>query len=249
MEILALILARGGSKGLPRKNIVKLCGKPLIAYAIEQARASKYINRIIVSTDDEEIAQISLKYGAEVPFIRPIEFAQDFSPDIDVFYHALTWLRDNERYVPDIVLNHRTVCPIRRVEIIDEAIELFINTPKADSLRSVCVAKESPYKMWRINDCGFMQPIMGDCEGIWANYGSEFYNLPRQDLPVAYWQFGYVDMVRGHVILRDKKMSGCNILPFIVDEEWVDIDYEEDLIEAERLLKKGPEKIKRGYST
>ena len=137
MKILALIPARGGSKGIPRKNIVNLCGKPLIAYSIEQALASKWINRVIVSTDDEEIVAISRQYGAEVPFMRPEEFAQDLSPDIDVFRHALQWLETNEGYIPDIVLNHRPVCPIRKVETIDRAIELFINTQHDDSLLSV----------------------------------------------------------------------------------------------------------------
>jgi len=238
-KILALIPARGGSKGIPRKNIVNLCGRPLISYAIEQALSSKYINRIIVSTDDEEIAKISTRHGAEVPFIRPSEFAQDLSTDIEVFYHALVWLRDNEGYVPDFVLNHRAIFPIRRVELIDKAIEILINSD-ADSLRSVCVAKESPYKMWLIDD-GYMKPI--------ANYPvQEFFNLPRQDLPTAYWQIGYVDVIRSHVIFN-RRMSGEKIVPFVIEEEFVDIDYEEDLIEAERLLKSGVKVIDKRYPT
>lgn len=238
-NIMALIPARGGSKGLPRKNIVNLCGKPLIAYSIEQALASKYINRTIVSTDDGEIAEISLRYGAEVPFIRPSEFAQDLSTDIDVFYHALVWLRDNEGYVPDIVLNHRATFPIRKVELIDAAIEKLLASD-ADSLRSVCVAKESPYKMWLIDD-GYMKPV--------TNYpAQEFFNRPRQELPIAYWQIGYVDVIRSHVIFQ-RRMSGDKIIPFIIDEEFVDIDYEEDLVEAERLLKSGVKVIDKRHPT
>jgi len=231
MEILALIPARGGSKGIPRKNIVNLCGKPLIAYSIEQALASKWIRRVIVSTDDEEIAEISRKYGAEAPFIRPEEFAQDLSPDISVFRHALKWLQTNEEYIPDIVLNHRPVCPIRKVETIDRAIELFINTPEADALRSVCIPTQTPYKMWRIVD-GYMKPLL-KLPGV-----AEPYNLPRQALPKVYWQIGYVDMVRTEVITKKGRMSGDKILPFIIEEEWVDIDYEEDIIKAEKLLMK-----------
>src|ERR1051326_627501 len=96
MRILALIPARGGSKSIPRKNIREGAGKPLIAYSIEQALASRYINRVIVSTDDQEIASIAASFNAEVPFLRPTEFARDESPDIDVFRHAIDWLRRNE---------------------------------------------------------------------------------------------------------------------------------------------------------
>ena len=231
MKILAIIPARGGSKGIPRKNIVNLCGKPLIAYSIEQALASKWINRVIVSTDDEEIADIARKYGADVPFMRPKEFAQDLSPDIDVFRHALEWLQTNEGYIPDIVLNHRPICPIRKVETIDRAIELFVNTPEADSLRSVCIPSQTPYKMWKIVN-GYMKPLL-KLAGV-----AEPFNLPRQDLPEVYWQLGYVDMVRAEVITQKGKMSGDKILAFIIDEEWVDIDYEEDIVEAEKLLMK-----------
>ncbi len=232
MKILALIPARGGSKGIPRKNIVNLGGKPLIAYSIEQALASRLINRVIVSTDDAEIAEIARRYGAEVPFIRPAEFAQDLSPDIDVFRHALAWLETNEGYVPDIVLNHRPVCPIRKVETIDRAIELFVNTPGADALRSVCIPAQTPYKMWQIAD-GYMKPLLA-LPGI-----IESFNLPRQSLPEVYWQIGYVDMVRTEVITRRGRMCGDKILPFIIEDEWVDIDYPEDIALAEKLLAAG----------
>jgi N-acylneuraminate cytidylyltransferase len=233
MKILALIPARGGSKGIPRKNIIPLCGKPLIAYSIEQALASKWINRVVVSTDDEEIAEIARKYGAEVPFLRPAEFAQDMSADIDVFRHALEWLEVNEGYLPDIVLNHRPVCPIRKVTTIDRAIELFINTPGADSLRSVCLPAQTPYKMWQIVD-GFLTPLL-KLPGI-----VEPYNQPRQVLPKVYWQFGYVDIVRAEVITKRARMSGDKILPFIIEEAWADIDYPEDIVVAEKLLMQEP---------
>jgi CMP-N,N'-diacetyllegionaminic acid synthase len=230
MEILALIPARGGSKGIPKKNIVNVCGKPLIAYSIEQALTSKFIKRVIVSTDDDETAEISAKYGAEVPFKRPAEYAQDLSADIDVFQHALRWLRENEDYVPDIVLNHRTVCPVRKVEVIDKAIGLFINTPEADSLRSVCLSALTPYKMWRIEG-KYMKPLLP------LSDFAESFNMPRQVLPKVYWQFGYVDMVRTEVITKKGRMSGDKVLPFIIEDEWVDIDHEEDIEKAERLIK------------
>ena len=230
MKILAIIPARGGSKGIPRKNIVNLCGKPLIAYSIEQALASKWINRVIVSTEDEEIADVARKYGAEVPFMRPEEFAQDLSPDIDVFRHALKWLETNEGYVPDIVLNLRPTCPIREVETINQAVELFMNTPEADSLRSVCVSSKTPYKMWNIVD-RYLKPLL-ELPGV-----VEPFNLPRQVLPEVYGQTPYVDIVRTEVITQKGEMSGDKILSFIIEEE-VDIDYPEDLVKAEKLLMK-----------
>ena len=170
----------------------------MIAYSIEQALASKCINRVIVSTDDQEIADIAQKYGAEIPFMRPKEFAQDLSPDIDVFRHALQWLEINEGYIPDIVLNHRTVFPVRRVETIERAIELFINTPHADSLRSVITPAQTPYKMWKIVD-GYMKSLL-ELPSV-----AEPYNQPRQSLPEVYWQLGYVDMVRTEVITKKRK--------------------------------------------
>ena len=118
-EVLALIPARGGSKGIPRKNLMPLAGRPLIAYSIEQATSARHITRVIVSTDDEEIARVARDHGAEVPFMRPPEFALDLSPDIDVFRHALTWLRDNESYVPELVVHLRPTGPVRRIELID----------------------------------------------------------------------------------------------------------------------------------
>src|SRR5437867_12897651 len=130
-EILALIPARGGSKGIPRKNIKVVAGKPLIAYSIEQALASRFITRTIVSTDDPEIAKVARDFGADVPFMRPSEFAQDLSPDIEVFRHALESLRKSERYVCELVVHLRPTGPVRRVELIDRAIETMLGDPEA----------------------------------------------------------------------------------------------------------------------
>lgn len=243
MEVLAIIPARGGSKSIPKKNIIEVGGRPLISYTIDHALDSKLINRLIVSTDDDEIADICLKYGAEVPFKRPSEFAQDLSPDIDVFYHALTWLKENEGYVPDVVLNHRAIFPIRKPETIDRAIQLFIDTPTAESLRSMVVPRESPFKMWKELSGGFVEPL-NKIPGM-----QESFNMPRQMLPQVYWQIGYVDMTRSWVITDLHKMNGANMLAFIIDEEWTDIDYPEDVEEAERLLKEGFKEKERRLST
>jgi len=148
MKILAVIPARAGSKSVPHKNIREIGGKPMLAHSIGHAQASKYINRIIVSTDSREYGEIAVKYGAEVPFIRPEEYATDTALDYDVFYHALSWLADKENYMPDIVVQLRPTYPIRDARDIDNMIQLLIEHPEADSVRSMVKATEIPYKMW-----------------------------------------------------------------------------------------------------
>ena len=125
-NILGLIPARGGSKGLPRKNIIPLLGKPLIAWTIEQALASKYLDRVVVSTDDNEIAEISKKYGAEVPFIRPKELAEDNAKGIDVVLHAIDWLKENDKQKQyDLIMLIQPVSPLSAKEGINKAMEFF----------------------------------------------------------------------------------------------------------------------------
>ena len=229
MEVLALIPARGGSKALPRKNLRLLAGKPLIVHSIEQALAAKTITRTIVSTDDAEIAEVSCAAGADVPFMRPAELAQDDSPDLDVFQHALTWLEENERYRPELVVHLRPTHPIRRPERIDEAVRTIAADPSADSLRSVCWPAQTPYKMWRVTG-GYLEPIL-EIEGA-----CDVHSLPRQVLPEIWWQNGYADVIRPQTILELGSMCGRRILPFVVDEPIVDIDYEDALRRAEELL-------------
>ncbi len=230
-EIMALIPARGGSKGIPRKNLIMVAGKPLIAYSIEQALASHNISRTIVSTDDAEIAEVARHFGAQVPFLRPPEFAQDHSPDIDVFRHALGWLRDREGYICQLVVHLRPTGPVRRVKLIDQAIETMLNHPEADSLRSVSWPVQTPYKMWRIVD-DYLQPLLA-VEGM-----GEPYCMPRQSLPEVYWQNGYVDIVRPHVVLELDMMCGHKILPFIIREPVLEIDYNDNVPQVEAALLK-----------
>jgi CMP-N,N'-diacetyllegionaminic acid synthase len=233
--ILALIPARGGSKSIPRKNIYPVAGKPLIAHSILQATESKYITRVIVSTDDKEIADVSRKWGAEVPFIRPAEFSQDQSLDIEVFDHALRWLKENDKYQPDLIVHLRPTGPVRRVALIDQAIEAIQAQPEADALRSVQIAKQNPYKMWFIEN-GLLKPIL-QLEGI-----AEPYNMPRQKLPKTYWQNGTLDITRPKTVLEKKSMMGEKILAFEINAPAYDLDYPEDIPEIETAL----EKLKRG---
>lgn len=232
-EVLALIPARGGSKSIPRKNIVLFSGKPLIAYSIAAALCSPSISRVIVSTDDEEIASISRAYGAETPFMRPAEYSQDDTQDLPLFQHALSWLGEHEAYRPEIVVQLRPTSPFRRVRHVEQAISCLLEHSQADAVRTVCVPFQNPYKMWRVGEDGFMQPLLQ------SEY-REPYNMPRQSLPEVFWQTGYVDAAWSRTILEKRSMTGDRILPLVISpEEWIDIDSPDDWRRAERLLENG----------
>jgi len=229
-EILAIIPARGGSKTVPRKNIQPLAGHPLIAYSIAAGLQAQRVSRVIVSTDDEEIAKISRSYGAEVPFLRPASLAQDETVDLPVFKHGLEWLAENEAYQPEIVVQLRPTSPLRPPDCVDSAIEIFLENNNRDSVRGVIPSGQNPYKMWRISSKGNLQPLLG-------NDFEEPYNMPRQQLPQTYWQTGHIDVIRASTILEKGSMSGDNILPLIMDPRYVgDIDTAKDHEHAQWIL-------------
>ena len=233
MEVLAIIPARGGSKSIPRKNIRSFAGHPLIAYSIAAGLAAETVTRVIVSTDDEEIAQIARDYGAETPFLRPPEISQDNTPDLPVFQHTLKWLEDQQGYAPEIVVQLRPTSPFRHVTHIDQAVYRLLEQPSADAVRTVCIPFQNPFKMWRIGSDSFMHPLL-------ETQFKEPYNLPRQVLPDVYWQTGYVDAAWADTILSKNSMTGDRILPLVIDpSEWIDIDSPDDWRRAERLLEGG----------
>jgi N-acylneuraminate cytidylyltransferase len=235
LKILAIVPARGGSKGLPNKNILPLAGHPLIAYSIEAGKQSKYIDRVLVTTDSEAIAEASRKYGADVPFMRPAHLAADLSTDVEAFMHALQWLDDNENYRPDIIVQLRPTSPIRFAEEIDQCIERLVDTPDATAIRAVTLSPNTPYKMWRLgtSETDFMQPLLS-VDGI-----PEPYNEPRQNLPKVYWQTGTLDMFRREVLMENKSMTGRKLLPYVMDSALaIDIDEIESFRKAEALLPK-----------
>jgi len=233
-EVLAIVPARGGSKSIPRKNIRQLAGHPLLAYSVAAGLQAKSITRVIVSTDDEEIAKIARQYGAEVPFKRPPELATDDVPDLPVFQHALSWLKAQEGYQPDIVVHLRPTSPLRSPDCIDQAVGKLQSHPQADSVRGVIPSGQNPYKMWRIVEDGWIEPLMRD-ESI-----NESYNMPRQKLPSTYWHTGQIDAIRTMTILELGSMSGDTILPFMLDPKYaVDIDDPHDFERAEWLLLHG----------
>lgn len=227
-EILALIPARGGSKGIHRKNILPIAGKPAIAYSIEQAQQSRYIKRVVVSTDCPEIADVARHFNAEVPFLRPAEYAGDLSPDIDVFRHALNHLWEHEDYRCDYIVHLRPPTILRSVEDIDEAIELIVSDPEADTLRSVCPASLSPYKMW-VPSGKYISPLLLHSEF------AEPHSMPRQILPQVYWQNGYIDIIRSDVILSGR-MTGDKVLPYEVIKNVPELDYVEDIERLEKWI-------------
>ena len=229
-KILALIPARGNSKSIPKKNLLELHGHPLIAYSIVIAKLSKYIDRVIVTTDNEEIAKIARQYGAEVPFMRPDKYAKDDSTDIEFFKHALGWLEKNEDYIPDYVVHLRPTAPLRNAAIIDKSIELIHDDIKATSLRTGQYYDRNCYKNFKINNKYIeffgKQDFAKD---------EEYYNLPRQQLPKTYEPNSYVDVIIPNVLKETGSLHGKFILAFIA-EPTPDIDTYDDLPLVEKAF-------------
>ncbi len=226
-----MIPARGGSRSIPKKNIYPLCGKPLIGYSIESAKDSKYIDRIIVSTDNKEIALVAKRFGAEVPFLRPSEFAQNATPDFPVFKHCLDWLKNKENYIAEIIVHLRPTGPLRSGAEIDEAIELFEKYPSADSLRSVEEPSKPPYKMWKPEGT-WIRPFIEDFPNL-----KDFHTAARQLLPKVYQTTADIGICRLKTI-RKKSIIGKKVLFYLLKRPTVDIDNRFDFKIAEFLLKK-----------
>ena len=230
LEVLAIIPARGGSKGLPGKNVRALAGHPLIAYSVAAGLQANLVNRVICSTDSEEIANVARQYGAEIPFMRPAELAQDDSPDIDFFNHAIEELAKTG-YRPDIIVQLRPSDPFRRPGLVDEAIQMMIDNPEAHSIRTITEPGYSPYKMWTINESGTLDQLL-HVPGM-----AEPFNMPRQELPEVWWHIGVLDVVRTNVVTETNSLSGTVILPLKVDREAsADIDTLDDFERAGKLI-------------
>jgi YrbI family 3-deoxy-D-manno-octulosonate 8-phosphate phosphatase len=229
-EVLAIIPARGGSKGIPRKNIRPFAGFPLIAYSIAAGLQAETVTRTIVTTDDEEIAEIARHFGAETPFLRPAELAGDRTLDLPVFQHALNWLAENENYHPESVVHLRPTTPIRPPDLVDRSVHLLLGHPKADSVRGLTPAHENPFKMWLVEAEDKPISPLAPVAGI-----DESYNAPRQVLPVAYQHTGLIDVIRPDTILELNSMSGKTILPILFDPGYAaDLDTPSDWAHAEQ---------------
>jgi len=228
VSVLAVIPARGASQAIPRKNLVRVGGRPLVTWSIEAAIQAPSIDRVIVSTDDAEISEVSVAAGAEVPFERPADLAGHLVTDLPVFQHALAWLDRSESYRPELVVHLRPTSPARPPGLVDAAVAVLRGDPHATSVRSVSPAPSTPWKMWTIDDDGLLQPVLGTLD-------DEAFNLPRQALPPVWLHDGVVDVIRPDVIVGGS-MTGSRILAFKTPGEGVDIDAPADLAAAEAAL-------------
>ena len=221
MEVVSLIPARGGSKGIPRKNIKSLNGKPLLAYTIEASLVAKIVNRTIVSTDDKEIAQISKDHGAEVPFMRPDNLSGDSSPDYPVIEHCIEYLHISENYYPDIIVLLRPTMPTRNSNEIDSVVNILINDQKAASIRTARPTPYPPFWMKAINRDGYLEP--------YDNHISPYSSMRRQDLPPVMVCDGYVDAAKVSSVIEEKKFPpGKTLAYFRQDGPFIDIDSQDD---------------------
>lgn len=231
MKIIALIPARAGSKGVSNKNIRPLGGHPLIGWSIAACVDSKYIDEVIVSTDSIEYAEIANSYGAKTPFLRPSELSGDRSTDIEFVIHALEWLASHST-LPEYVVHIRPTTPFRSVEIIDTAIDIFLNSENKTALRSVQLMSESAYKTFEISDEGLLRRLGSISTDL------DTANNARQEFPATYIANGYVDVLSTSFILKNNLLHGNKVLPFITPRV-NEVDTEEDFnaLEIELISK------------
>ena len=225
MNILCLIPARSGSKGIKNKNILKVNGFPMLVWSIKQAQESKYSKymKIVLSTDSEEYRKIGLKYGAEVPFLRPNEISGDLSTDQEFIEHAVNFYQ-KKNYEPDFILQLRPTYPTRKVKILDECLNIFLEKRyEYDSLRTIVPFEKSPFKMYKIQE-NILKPLFKE-----VNNTKEPYNQCRQVLPQTYLHNGYIDILNTEIIKKGT-ISGDKIYPYIMNKDEIhDIDTLEDL--------------------
>jgi len=230
LKTLAIVTARGGSKGIPRKNIVDLGGKPLISYCLEAIKKSKTVDRLIVTTDDKEIAKVAIKYGAEVPFMRPAELAQDKTPNILAIIHALEWFEDNEGYRPDYVLLVHPTGPFIRAEQIDKVFKLIIEKRVDSGITMVEVPRNfHPYHVRIIDKDGYLQ---------FEQPRLHYAHPNRQSDPKRY-AFGNLYWFKRDFYLDKKALEVGRRVGMIIDQiSAFDINTPDDLKIAKILIKK-----------
>lgn len=226
---MAIVPARGGSKGIPMKNIILIQGKPLLEYTAKSARNSKYIDRIILSTDDETIADIGMELGLEVPFLRPRDLAQDNTPTILAIRHVLENIKKTA-WFPDIVVILEPTSPLRKSEDIDKCLELLVND-KVDSVVSVESIPEKFNPYWA---------IIKDKKGLGKWFADEAEPIPRrQSLPLAYYRNGAVYVALSKIILENNSLHGSRMKLYVMEPgSSPDINVQQDVALVEQLLKK-----------
>jgi len=231
----ALVPARGGSQRVPGKNVRELAGHPLIAYSIAAARSSGLFDAVIVSTDSEEIAEASARYGAEVPGLRPWEMASSTSPDIEWVRYVLDGLGREGRRAPELFSIVRPTSPFRTAATILRAHEELLSRPEADSIRAVELCRQHPGKMWTLEDGGLVRPLLAQPET-----GVPTHSRQYQDLPEVYVQNSSLEIAWTRAVAEKGSIAGDAVAPFFTDEvEGFTIDYESDWAEAERMVAEG----------
>lgn len=231
-KILGVITARGGSKGIPGKNIKPLLGKPLIWYTIDVAQKSGVFDRLIVSTDSEEIVKISKKYGVEVPFMRPKELAEDTTPHLPVMWHAVKWMRDNEKYYPEYTMILQPTAPLLQPLHIKGAAELLM-TSGADCVLGVSEIPKNftPFKAMSITEHGFLKPLFGESM---ITRGAL-----RQNIQTTYWSTASIYFFKTSLLFDDRpSFYGDKVIPYFIDQKYAsDINTPEDWELVEKKLK------------
>jgi len=235
LSIVALIPARAGSKRIPGKNTRRLNGNPLIAYTIAAARESELFSGIIVSTDAAATAEIAEKYGAEVPFLRPVEYASDQSPDIEWVRYTLEELKKADRSW-DYFSILRPTSPFRKASTIRSAFASLLADPQAESLRAVEKCGQHPYKMWLVEN-GLLKPLFPA-----EKTGVPCHSQPYQNLPDIFTQNASLEIARTSTVCEKESISGEKILPFFTDGyEGFDINTPDDWVIAEHLVEENPD--------
>ena len=227
MNILGLIPARGGSKAIPRKNIINLAGKPLLAYTCEAALSSQRLTRIILNTDDQEIAAVGRENGVEVPFLRPHHLAVDDALILPVLQHAIQWLAANQGFQTDVLVLLQPTSPLRRAIHIDDAVDLLLGSG-ADTVVSVQEVPHqyNPVSLMQLDDQGYLKPFL---EGEMI--------LRRQDKPRFYARNGPAILALLRRTLDSGRLFGDKVLPYEMGPlESIDIDDQNDLTLVEALI-------------
>jgi len=234
MEVLALIPARGGSKGILRKNIKPLAGKPLITWAIAAAKESSLVSRVVVSTEDQEIAEVARAYGAELPFVRPQELAQDLSTTLDVVLHALQYFRTREQYVPDMVLLLPPTAPLVTSSDIEQGIGALMRDKNADSVRPIIESPKHPFKALKIEGTCLKPFYPSEITGF-----EEPYDMPRQLFPNAYVYSGTFQVIRRRTLEESHSLSGKKMgYILLAADHSINIDTLDDFAYADMLMRR-----------
>lgn len=227
-DIVGIITARGGSRSVPKKNIAPVGGKPLIAWTIEAALQSRALDYVMVSTDDDEIADVARRYGVDVPFTRPAELARDDSSQIAVITHAMQWLESQQSWKPEYVMLLQPTSPLRTTEDIQAAVDLAL-AKQGDSVVSVCSARHHPYIIVKITEDGTLADFMGGTP--------QYLDRRRQECPPAYALNGAIFLTRRRILLDQHTFYPARTFAYVMPpERSLDIDDPWDLHVANVMM-------------